>query len=174
MRESDLAREGLTFCLDSEAALKAQAGEVALRWLDLGLGPLLVGLQGHLGVGKTTWVRGMLEGLGYPGRVPSPTYTLLEHYDLETITVVHVDLYRLASPGKLADSRELESLGLRDWLAERHTWLVVEWPDLAPALAARCDLEVGFEPTGAQRRTVRLRPQSETGEQAIKGLARNS
>ena len=174
MGESELARGGLTFHLDSEAALKARAGEVACGWLDLGSDSLLVGLRGDLGAGKTTWVRGMLEGLGYRGRVPSPTYTLLEHYALEAVTVVHVDLYRLTASGEPADARELESLGLRDWLAQRHTWLLVEWPERAPALAARCDLTIGFELAGAERRTVRLQPQSEAGEQALKGLGEGS
>ncbi len=174
MGESGLARAVLIFSLDSEAALKARAGEVACSWLELGTDSLLVGLRGDLGAGKTTWVRGMLEGLGYSGRVPSPTYTLLEHYALETVTVVHVDLYRLTASGAPADARELESLGLRDWLAQRHTWLFVEWPERAPALAARCDLVIDFELAGAERRTVRLQPQSEIGELALKGLAPGS
>ncbi len=174
MGESDLARGGLTYRLDSEAALKARAGEIACCWRELGPDSLLVGLRGELGAGKTTWVRGMLEGLGYPGRVPSPTYTLLEHYVLEAVTVVHVDLFRLTASGEPADARELESLGLRDWLAQRHTWLFVEWPERAPALAARCDLTIGFELAGATRRTLRLQPQSAAGVQALKGLAEGS
>ena len=174
MGESNLARKGLTFSLDSEAALKTRAGAVARRWRDLGPDSLLVGLQGELGTGKTTWVRGMLEGLGYAGRVPSPTFTLLEHYALEAVTVVHVDLYRLTASGEPADDRELESLGLRDWLAQRQTWLFVEWPERAPALAARCDLVIGFELAGAEGRTVSLKPQAKAGEQALKGLARGS
>lgn len=171
MGESSLAREGLTFSLESEAALKTRAGAVARCWLELGPDSLLVGLRGDLGTGKTTWVRGMLEGLGYPGRVPSPTYTLLEHYVLEAVTVVHVDLYRLTASGEPADARELESLGLRDWLARKQTWLFVEWPERAPALAARCDLVIGFELAGAECRTVVLQPQAEAGELALKGLA---
>ncbi len=173
MGESDLVREGLGFSLDSEAALKARAGVVARCWLDLAPDSLLVGLHGDLGAGKTTWVRGMLEGLGYAGRVPSPTYTLLEHYVFEAVTVVHVDLYRLTASGEPADARELESLGLRDWLAQRHTWLFVEWPERAPALAARCDVAIGFELAGAERRTVRLQPQAEAGERALKALTKD-
>lgn len=171
MGESGLARAGLTFRLDSEAILKARAGEIARCWRDLGPESLLVGLRGELGAGKTTWVRGMLEGLGYPGRVPSPTYTLVEHYALGTITVVHVDLYRLTASGEPADALELESLGLRDWLAQSRTWLLVEWPERAPALAARCDLTIGIEFAGAEGRTVHLQPRSAAGELALKGLA---
>ncbi len=69
--------------------------------------------------------------------------------------------------------RELESLGLRDWLAQRHTWLFVEWPERAPALAARCDVTIGFELAGAERRTVSLQPQAEAGERALKALAKD-
>ena len=172
MGESNLVREGLTFSFDSEAAMKSRAGAVARCWLDLGADSLLVGLQGDLGTGKTTWVRGMLEGLGYAGRVPSPTFTLLEHYALETVTVVHVDLYRLTASGEPADARELESLGLRDWLAQRQTWLFVEWPERAPALASRCDVVIGFDLAGDERRTVSLKSQAEAGEQVLKGLAK--
>jgi len=173
MGEPNLTRGGLEFSLDSEAALKARAGVVARCWLDLAPDSLLVGLRGDLGTGKTTWVRGMLEGLGYAGRVPSPTYTLVEHYVLEAVTLVHVDLYRLTASGEPADARELESLGLRDWLAQRHTWLFVEWPERAPALAARCDVTIGFELAGVERRMVRLQPQAAAGERALKALATN-
>src|SRR5690606_14279734 len=78
---------------DSEEALASAAGETARRWAEAGLMPLVVALRGDLGTGKTTWVRAMLRGLGYRARVPSPTYTLVEHYVLPDagLTVVHLD-----------------------------------------------------------------------------------
>lgn len=132
----------------SEAELVDFAGKAARRVRDAKRWPLLVGLRGELGAGKTTWVRALLRGLGYAGRVPSPTYTLLEHYDVGGLIVVHLDLYRLASEG------ELENLGLRDWLAAPATWVLVEWPDRAPSLAADADLMLQLDDRGGSHRKL--------------------
>jgi len=86
------------------------------------LGSAIVYLQGGLGTGKTTLARGILHGLGYTGKVRSPTYTLVEPYPVAQGMVYHMDLYRLADPG------ELEGLGLRDMLESR-TLLLIEWPE---------------------------------------------
>ncbi len=171
MGESVVAPGGSASNLDSEAVVLARAGEVARLWLNLGAQPLLVGLKGDLGTGKTTWVRGMLTGLGYTGRVPSPTYTLLEHYPLDDVTLVHVDLYRLTDDGGVGGERELESLGLRDWLAQAQTWVLVEWPERAPALAASCDVTIDFDWAGHERRSVTFSACSPTGERALQELA---
>jgi tRNA threonylcarbamoyladenosine biosynthesis protein TsaE len=79
-------------------------------------------LQGNLGAGKTTLARGFLRACGVAGPVRSPTYTLLEIYEVPTVTVLHLDLYRLQQPD------ELESLGLREWARPGHVWLI-EWPE---------------------------------------------
>jgi tRNA threonylcarbamoyladenosine biosynthesis protein TsaE len=120
--------------LASEPALVRTAEQAALAWRDAGAAPLMVGLSGDLGVGKTTFVRAMLGALGHTGRVPSPTYTLLEHYVVGQLNLLHLDLYRLKDP------RELEYLGVRDWLAQPDVWILVEWPERSDALVAALDL----------------------------------
>lgn len=145
---------------DTEQALVAAAAGIAKRWRDGGVAPLVVGLRGSLGSGKTTWVRAMLRGLGYEGRVPSPTYTLVEEYGVDGLTVVHMDLYRLAG----AD--ELEFLGIRDQLDIPNVWLLVEWPERADALLRRCDLLMDFRSHPPSGRTLSLSAQTDAGHRA--------
>ena len=84
----------------------------------------LIFLSGDLGVGKTTLVRGMLRGLGFAGRVKSPTYGLLESYELDGLTLHHLDLYRLGHPEELFD------LGLEEMVDPRSV-VLIEWPERA-------------------------------------------
>ena len=99
------------------------------------------------------------------GRVPSPTYTLLEQYACGGLSLVHLDLYRLRGED------ELENLGLRDWLAEPERWIAVEWPERAPQLAERCDLTLEFA-VMAPRRPARggRRPRTRLGIEALRSL----
>jgi tRNA threonylcarbamoyl adenosine modification protein YjeE len=92
-------------------------------------------LCGELGSGKTTLVRGLLQGQGASAAVRSPTYTLLERYDLPRFRALHVDLYRLAAPA------ELHQLGLADYDVAGFLWLI-EWPERAATLLAMPDLTV--------------------------------
>ena len=150
---------------DSEQALKRLAGQCAQAWADGLRDGLIVGLSGDLGAGKTTWVRAMLRGLGHAGRVPSPTYTLLEHYEFGPLTVVHLDLYRLAAPD------ELEFLGLRDWLARPRTWILAEWPDRGGHWVRSLDLVLALDITGPVGRKLRFSAESKAGEQAISAMS---
>ena len=151
----------LTKSFRTEAELIDSAGQFARRLQSAGVRPLVIGLAGTLGSGKTTWARAMLRGLGYRGRVPSPTYTLLEQYDVADLTVVHLDLYRLTG------DVELENLGLRDSLADPNTWVVFEWPERAPGLAKRCDLILEFADIGDSARRVTLRGTTSAGIEVL-------
>jgi len=128
------------------------------------LEPLLIGLEGELGSGKTTWVRAMLEGVGFAGQVPSPTYALVEPYHLGKLTIAHLDLYRLAR------CEELENLGIRDWLSQDRTWLLIEWPDRVPTLKMRCDILILLKFVDSSGRFVSLIGQTHRGRALVKAL----
>lgn len=92
-------------------------------------GKTLILLDGELGAGKSVLVRALIHALGYTGRVKSPTYTLIESYELDgnpsgIARVAHLDLYRLADPD------ELEYLGFDD-VMDSHELVVIEWPEKA-------------------------------------------
>lgn len=159
-----MGEPNLTAELDSEPKFNELAAEFARALAAARAWPLVIGLRGDLGSGKTTWVRAMLRGLGYTGRVPSPTYTLLEQYTCGELSVVHLDLYRLRS------GEELENLGLRDWLAEHQLWIAVEWPERAPELAERCDLTLEFAIPEAGGRRVVLSGRTPLGIEALKSV----
>mgnify|MGYP005811409467 CR=1 FL=1 len=119
-------------------------------------------LSGDLGSGKTTWARAFIHALGWTGPVPSPTYTLIEHYPVAQGNVAHVDLYRLSSP------LEAESLGLRELHGE--VLLLLEWPSKGRGFLPRPDMLLRFawHPHG---RVVRMRSFSNTGKHMIKAMA---
>lgn len=102
-------------------------------------------LDGELGAGKTTLTRALLAGLGHPGRVPSPTYTLVEPYTVSGYRVLHVDLYRLADPA------EVDYLGLQEELGPG-SLLIVEWPHRADGRLPAADLELLLVLEGEGRR----------------------
>ncbi len=90
-------------------------------------------LQGELGAGKTTFVRGLLTALGHRGIVRSPTYTLIEPYQLAHHALIHCDLYRLRDP------EELDFIGLRDFADQQTLWLI-EWPEKGAGYLPAADL----------------------------------
>lgn len=110
----------------------------------------LVFLQGALGAGKTTFSRAFLRQMGVTGPVRSPTYTLIEPYELPDRRVLHLDLYRLAVP------EELDDLGLRDEFDQ--ALLLIEWPERGAGELPVADLliELGHVDSAPMRRTVRM------------------
>ncbi|MGH8193482.1 MAG: tRNA (adenosine(37)-N6)-threonylcarbamoyltransferase complex ATPase subunit type 1 TsaE [Woeseiaceae bacterium] len=114
-------------------------------------------LQGELGTGKSTLARAMLRALGHPGPVPSPTYTLVEPYEVAGRLVYHVDLYRLS------DERELEYLG---WSDLDDGLILVEWPERAPSLEAQADLAIRLSYAGRGRAAL-LVPLSARGAELL-------
>lgn len=119
-------------------------------------GGALITLQGELGAGKTTLVRGLLRALGHQGKVKSPTYTLVEPYELGDRRVYHFDLYRLGT----AD--ELDDIGLRDYL-DADALCLVEWPERGAARLPVPDLRLVLNHAG-DARTVALAAGSARGQ----------
>ena len=145
--------------LDSEAAT-INLGRLLAPALDAAG---VIFLSGGLGAGKTTLCRGLLRGLGYDGAVKSPTFTLVEPYELERGSVYHFDLYRLAHPD------ELDYLGAEDYFAAEALCLI-EWPERGAGFLPTPDLELTLTVTSETSRQVQLRAQTLKGERAMARL----
>ncbi len=116
-------------------------------------------LQGELGAGKTTLVRGFLRGHGYEGIVKSPTYTLVEPYQLNDLEIYHFDLYRINDP------EELESIGIRDYFSGSGICLL-EWPEKGATLLGSPDIFIQIQYHDDQRK-VSLEAKTSAGKDII-------
>jgi tRNA threonylcarbamoyladenosine biosynthesis protein TsaE len=124
---------------------------------------LKIYLAGELGAGKTTLVRGMLRGLGYPGRVRSPTYTLVELYAISSLYLHHFDFYRFDDP------REWSDAGFRDAFSGEAICLV-EWPDRAGDLLPPPDIDLRLRERDGGREAT-LRAATPEGRACLSALA---
>ena len=138
--------------LNSDVAMR-QFGQRLSQLLTKGL---LITLSGELGAGKTTLARGIIEGLGHIGPVKSPTYTIVEPYDLTNGMVYHFDFYRLIDP------EELEFLGFREYLSEAYL-CIIEWPERADWYVGAANLCITIE-ASTSGRTVFLKANGVAGQ----------
>jgi len=130
--------------LPEEADTLRLGAELAAQLRDTWGGRACVYLHGDLGTGKTTLCRGILRALGHSGAVKSPTYTLLEPYELDGIQVLHLDLYRLAR----AD--ELVYVGLDEAL-DAKVLRLIEWPERGEGFLPQPDMVVTLSIVGEHR-----------------------
>lgn len=143
------------FCIhlgDAEATVclgRALGRELGLWCSENDQSPAVVYLSGTLGAGKTTLSRGVLQSFGYQGSVKSPTYTLVEPYELADMTVFHFDLYRLG------DAEELEYMGIRDYFdvpaSGQRQICLVEWPERGKGVLPSPLLRIDLSAEGAAR-----------------------
>lgn len=126
----------------------------------------LIFLEGNLGMGKTTLSRGIIRGLGHVGAVKSPTFTLVEPYEIGDVRVFHFDLYRLVDP------EELEFLGIRDYF-EDDALCLIEWPDKGAGFLPKPDLTITISPQDSGR-SLKILSQGSRGEAWCAALALES
>lgn len=142
------------------AAMDAFSAKLAASCLDTAI----IFLSGPLGVGKTTFVRGFLRELGYTGSVKSPTYTLVESYEIRS-TVFHFDFYRISDP------HELELMGIRDYFIP-HAICLVEWPSLGEGVLPAPDLSCDFS-FHENGRLIKLAAHSAVGDGILERFQNN-
>ena len=123
---------------------------------------LIIFLNGNLGAGKTTLVRGILHGLGHQHAVKSPTYNLVEIYKFSRLYLYHFDFYRFNDP------YEWEEAGFRDYF-NADTICLIEWPEKASGLLPDADLDINIQilETG---RNLSIKADTDAGEQCLRDL----
>ena len=148
----------ITLVLHNEAATLA-CGDKFSRIMTNGF---VVYLHGDLGAGKTTFVRGVLHGLGHVGKVKSPTYTLVEPYIIFNYNIYHFDLYRFI------DEEEWDAAGFRDYF-NAQSICMIEWPEKAVHVLPQPDIHVHLTAFQAGRK-IQFSAGSVLGTQCLKKL----
>ncbi|MEG1080369.1 MAG: tRNA (adenosine(37)-N6)-threonylcarbamoyltransferase complex ATPase subunit type 1 TsaE [Pseudomonas sp.] len=150
---------GVTLFLADEEAMVRFGTRIA----EVTKGHGVIFLEGDLGMGKTTLSRGIIRGLGHKGAVKSPTFTVVEPYEIGDIRAFHFDLYRLVDP------EELEYIGIRDYF-ENDALCLFEWPQKGAGILPKPDLTITISPQ-ASGRSLNLSPQGARGEAWCAALA---
>jgi tRNA threonylcarbamoyladenosine biosynthesis protein TsaE len=147
----DLADESATMGFAADVARVCAGGAV-------------IYLRGNLGTGKTTFARGFLRALGVASHVKSPTFTVVEPYEVAGGNAAHFDLYRINDP------EELSAIGIREYFAPG-AWVLVEWPERGQGVLPPPDLELEFKYKDERRRVV-ARARTERGAELLQRIAR--
>ncbi len=149
--------ESRTLAWASEDDTRAFAAKLAAH---PAIANAFIELHGDLGAGKTTLVRHLLRALGVQGRIKSPTYAVVEPYEVGPLAIWHFDFYRFSDP------REWEDAGFRDLFASPGLKLA-EWPEKAGALLPRADLVLRIEVRPDETRDVTLTAQTPAGRELL-------
>jgi tRNA threonylcarbamoyladenosine biosynthesis protein TsaE len=155
----------LTLQLPDEAATLALGAALAAQVGAMPAVNAIVNLEGDLGAGKTTLVRGWLRALGDAGPVKSPTYTLVELHAVSGLDLYHFDFYRFNQPEEYLDA------GLDEYFAGAGIRLV-EWPDKAAPYLPAPDLSVRLT-LGGEGRCASIEAHGQRGRQWLSGLAKS-
>lgn len=159
---SDQPASGAIDVVLADEAETEQLGRHLARWIIATGDGVTLFLQGDLGMGKTTFCRGLIRGLGHEGAVKSPTYTLVEPYEHLVPPAYHFDLYRLGDP------EELEFMGIRDYFQRGHVCLI-EWPERGAGVLPEADLQLTLSKLGSGRQ-ARVSGHSDRGERLKREL----
>ena len=110
----------------------------------------IVFLDGDLGTGKTTLVKEIIFALGIKEKVKSPTFTIIEPYELNNKNIYHIDLYRINDPS------ELEIIGLREYLNESEAIIFIEWPEKSFGFLKKFDLKISLKHSSEKERKCKI------------------
>ncbi|MDR7307803.1 tRNA (adenosine(37)-N6)-threonylcarbamoyltransferase complex ATPase subunit type 1 TsaE [Rhodoferax saidenbachensis] len=159
-RHHPIVESSLTLAWADESATHAFAAHWAAQ---PALANAFIALHGDLGAGKTTLVRHLLQALGVTGRIKSPTYAVVEPYELDALNIWHFDFYRFSDP------REWEEAGFRDIFASPGLKLA-EWPEKAVGMLPVADVDLHIRTLDDASRLVTLTPHTATGVALLQPL----